>query len=269
MPKNVFKVRATISVVINTLNAERLLDKCLESVRRADEIIVCDMHSDDSTVEIAKKFGCKIFYHERIGYVEPARNYALSRATSDWVLVLDADEVIPEKLWNYLVKFTQDVPDEISVLEIPRETFALGQSMRCLYQSKLKRFWRNGACKYSDHVHEIPKNVFGKTTNIKPGIRDLAIEHYHVDSLHSFIERMNRYTDLEIQRFEAKGEKFNSFKLFTRPFFEFFKSYILKGGILDGKCGLIMCVLNANYKFSRIAKLYEKEFKTSNQDLMY
>ena len=87
-----------ISVVINTLNADRLLDKCLESVKEADEIIICDMHSEDKTIEIAQKFGCKIVYHERTGIVEPARNWAMEQACGDWILVLDADEIVTPEL---------------------------------------------------------------------------------------------------------------------------------------------------------------------------
>ena len=88
---------ATISVVINTLNADRLLNECLQSVKQADEIVICDMYSEDKTIEIAQKHGCKIVYHERTGIVEPARNWAMEQASGDWILVLDADEMV--KRW--------------------------------------------------------------------------------------------------------------------------------------------------------------------------
>ena len=82
-----------ISVVINTYNEEKNISRCLESVKGfADEIIVVDMHSADKTVEIAKKYGAQVFEHEYTRYVEPARNFALSRATGDWILLIDADE---------------------------------------------------------------------------------------------------------------------------------------------------------------------------------
>ena len=97
-----------ISVVINTFNAESTLKQCLETVRSFDEVVICDMYSEDSTLDIAKSFGCKIVMHERTGYVEPARNYAIAAATNPWVLVLDADDLVPESLNKYLYRFTKN-----------------------------------------------------------------------------------------------------------------------------------------------------------------
>ena len=91
-----------ISVVINTYNAEKHLEEVLLSVKDFDEIVICDMHSTDSTIEIAKKFNCKVVYHEHTGYAEPARNFAVHQASHPWVLVIDADEAIPRKLREYL-----------------------------------------------------------------------------------------------------------------------------------------------------------------------
>ena len=87
-----------ISVVINTYNAALHLEKVLESVKDFDEILICDMHSSDSTLEIAKKYHCNIIFHEKISFVEPARNFAIQSAKNDWVLLLDADEVITTDL---------------------------------------------------------------------------------------------------------------------------------------------------------------------------
>ena len=92
----------TISVVIHTYNSEKYLERCLESVKDADEIIICDMHSTDRTIEIAEKFKCKIVYHENVGYAEPARNFANSQVTSDYFLILDSDEYASSGLLQYL-----------------------------------------------------------------------------------------------------------------------------------------------------------------------
>ena len=233
-----------ISVVINTLNAERIFEKCLESVKDAYEIVVCDMHSDDKTLEIAQKYGCKICYHERIGYVEPARNYAISQATGEWVLVLDADELVTHELWQYLIDFTQNTKNN-TVLEIPRETFIIGQKLRCMRQSKLARFFKKGCAEYSDAIHEHPHVLAGNMVHIPRSAKNCHIEHYHVESIQSYIEKLNRYTDFEQDKFKAKKKKFSSFRLVMRPFFEFIKFYFLKFGFLDGIAGLIMCFLNA------------------------
>ena len=95
-----------ISVVINTYNAELHLEKVLDAVKDFDEIVVCDMESTDSTLAIAKKHGCRIttFPKGNITIVEPARNFAIQQATHEWVLVVDADEVITPQLREYLYK---------------------------------------------------------------------------------------------------------------------------------------------------------------------
>ena len=263
------KKRATISVVINTLNAERIFEKCLESIKEADEIVVCDMHSEDKTIEIAQKYGCKICYHNRCTIVEPARNYALSQATCDWVLVLDADELVTPQLWQYLHNFADNPPQDTIALEIPRETYCLGQKLNSMYQSKLRRFWKRGACEYSDFVHVPPVTLYGKSTHVKPRREGVAIQHYHIESLHSYVEKINRYTDFEMEKFVEKGTKFSVARLLLRPLFEFFKGYILKGGYKDGVCGFIICAMNMQYKFTQVAKLYEMEFKKKNPDLIY
>lgn len=263
------KKDATISVVINTLNAERIFDQCLDSVKDADEIIVCDMHSEDRTIEIAEKHGCKICYHERCRCAEPARNYADSQATSDWVLVLDADELVTPELWQYLKNFANTAPEDVVALEIPRETYGLGKKLKSMYQHKLRRFWRRGSCEWKGHVHNIPETLYGKSVELHPRKEGVAIQHYHIYSLQSYLEKMNRYTDLEMERFKAKGTKFSLFRLIFRPLYEFFKFYILKGGFMDGVTGFIICTMNMQYKFIQLAKLYEMEYKEKHPDLLY
>src|ERR1043166_1643983 len=98
-----------ISVVVNTLNEEKNLPACLESVRWASDIVVVDMHSNDRTAEIATKAGCRVFQFERTGYVEPARNFAIAQAKHPWVLVLDADERVSPGLATWI---TEKLPSQ-------------------------------------------------------------------------------------------------------------------------------------------------------------
>src|SRR3989344_1312352 len=108
-----------ISVVINTLNEEKNIERAMKSVNWAGEIVVCDMYSEDNTVEIAKKLGAKICFHKKTNYVEPARNFAISKATGDWILVLDADEEIPDSLSKRLQEIAEKM-HQINFVEIPR-----------------------------------------------------------------------------------------------------------------------------------------------------
>ena len=111
-----------ISVLINTFNEEGNIRNCIESVKWADEIIVVDMYSIDNTISIAKEYPhVKIFYFENCGYADPAREYAFQQATNEWVLVLDADEMIPPLLHrtiSQIMKIQTQIIIKIMVSEI-------------------------------------------------------------------------------------------------------------------------------------------------------
>lgn len=262
---------AKISVVINTLNADRLLEPVLESVKNAYEIVICDMYSEDKTLEIAQKFGCKIFNHERTGIVEPARNWAMEQATGDWILVLDADEIVPEELWTCLQNYANNPQKGYNACYIPRETAMMGKILKSWRQSGVKRFWKKGNCYYTDAIHQMPITREGKDFWINKdfSMQNVAMVHYHMPSVGHFNEKIDRYTDFELKRFKDKGRKFSTFKLVFRPMFEFFKFYILKGGFKDGIHGFIFAQMQAYYKFMQWAKLYEDDFKAKNKDLIY
>lgn len=256
-----------ISVVINTLNAERLLETCLKSVKSADEILICDMYSDDRTIEIAKKYKCKIVYHEKTGIVEPARNWAISQSSGDWVLILDADEVVTPELWKALREYANNPKKNHNSCFIVRETVLMGKTLKSWRQSKCKRFWKKGTCSYSDKIHEMPITHNGQDFHLKG--KNIHILHYHIPSINNFIEKTNHYTDFELKRFSAKNKKASISKLLFRPLSEFFKYYFLKGAFREGTHGYIFARLKAHYKFVQWAKLYEKEFVDKNKDLIY
>ena len=130
-----------ISVVINTYNAERDLERVLDAVKDFDEVLICDMESTDKTLDIAKKYGCRIVTFERKTYniVEPAREFAIHEARFDWVLVVDADEIVTPELKQYLYQRIKEngCPDG---LYIPRKNYFMGRFMRCHYPVGLLLF---------------------------------------------------------------------------------------------------------------------------------
>ena len=113
------------------------------------------------------------------------------------------------------------------------------------------------------------KTLEGKDFKKKKKRKELALQHYHVDSIESYLEKINRYTTLEQVRFNKKGTKFSALKLFIRPIYEFFTIYVMNKGFLDGMTGFIFAVLHAQYKFIQHAKLYESEYKKKNPNLLY
>ncbi|MCC7409157.1 MAG: glycosyltransferase family 2 protein [Phycisphaeraceae bacterium] len=249
----------TISVVVNTLNSQKYLDPCLTSVAGADEIVVCDMHSTDQTLEIAARHGCRIVFHEPTGFVEPARNFAIGQATGEWILVVDSDEIIPPALWDYLVAYAAR-PDAAEALRIPRKNIALGRFLWCRYPTQLIRFFRRGCVDWPAVVHIAP-TVDGRMDSISPQRLDLAIIHYNYDSIEQCIARMNTYTSLEVEKFRRRGEKFSAWKMILRSVNELFKRMIHRRGYRDGMHGVVFVGISVFYQFLAMAKLWEAELR--------
>src|SRR5437870_2321022 len=110
-----------ISVFFNTLNEAQRIRLSLESVKWANEIVVVDMHSDDTTTAIAREYTDKVFSFERMGYCEPARKFAAEQTTGDWILNLDADELVTVGLKKELLKIVKE--DQYDAVYIPRKNY--------------------------------------------------------------------------------------------------------------------------------------------------
>ena len=248
-----------ISVVINTYNAERDLEQVLEAVKDFDEVLICDMESTDATLDIARKYGCKIVTFERKNYniVEPAREYAIHEAAYEWVLVVDADEVVTPELKAYLYQRIQeaDCPDG---LYIPRKNYFMGRFMRCHYPDHILRFFRQSKTHWPAIIHCSPE-VDGRVEKIPANRMELAFEHLANDSVEAIVSKTNQYTRNELER--KKHKHYGTIAFLWRPFFRFFKAYFLKGAVLDGKPGFIKAMLEGYYQFIFLAKKYEQNIE--------
>ena len=244
-----------ISVVINTYNAERDLERVLDAVKDFDEVLICHMESTDKTLDIAKKYGCRIVTFERKTYniVEPAREFAIHEARFDWVLVVDADEIVTPELKEYLYRRIKedDCPDG---LYIPRKNYFMGRFMRCHYPDHILRFFRKDKTHWPPIIHCTPV-VDGRVEKIPAKNKELAFEHLANDSVENIVNKTNQYTRNELERKQHKH--YGTIAFLWRPFFRFFKAYILKGAILDGKPGFIKAMLEGYYQFIFLSKKYE------------
>ncbi len=123
-----------ISVVINTYNAQQHLERVLDAVSSFDEVLVCDMESTDSTLDIARRRGCRIVTFPKEGHtiVEPAREFAIHQAQHKWVLVVDADELVTPELREYLYQQISQ-PDCPEGIAIPRKNYFMGRFLHSAY----------------------------------------------------------------------------------------------------------------------------------------
>ena len=233
-----------ISVVINTLNEEKNITRAIKSISWADEILVCDMHSDDRTVEIAKKLGAKVVYHKKTSYVEPARNFVISKASGDWILILDPDEEVPETLserFKQIAKTTK----QIDYISIPRKNIIFNKWMKASmwWPDYQIRFFRKGKVEWSDKIHRPPK-TWGEGLVLEEQAR-WAIIHYNYQTIDQFLNRMNRYTTIEAKDLKNSGYKFRWSDLIQKPLSEFLSRFFANKGYHDGLHGLALSLLQA------------------------
>ncbi len=245
-----------ISVVIHTYNNEKIIRECLESVKNFDEIVVCDMHSTDKTTEIAKEYNCKIVTHKNIGWADPARNFAISQASHEWVLVLDSDEKITEDLKNYLYDFIKK-PENHTAIRIPRLNFCWGKPLEVLYPDAIIRFFKKDAVFWPPTVHGTPQMSYGETKVIDKTQRELAILHNYTDSYTGYINTLNKYTSFEVEKMIGKGLKINFALAIYKSFFLILEKYFLKKGYKDGVRGAIISITAGFYKFAAYVKHWE------------
>lgn len=244
-----------ISCVIHTFNSEKYLRECLSSVAWCDEIVIVDMHSTDKTLDIAKKFGAKIYMHENVGYADPARAFGLSKCSYDWVLALDSDELIPKQLKDRLLQ--EIAQDKFNVFNISRRNFFFGKELLgsgWSYKDDLiPRFFKKGFLTYGNEVHNFTKI----SDNAKIGSiigKDISIIHFNYDSVNQFIRKLNTYTDNEVNSTKYNYKGTPARKIIYHFFREILGRFIYKKGYKDGWLGLYLSFAMAFYRASAVAK---------------
>lgn len=244
-----------ISVVINTYNAEKDLARVLESVKGFDEIVICDMESTDSTLNIAKKYDCKIVSFPKANHksAEPARTFAIQSATYPWVLVVDADELVTSELKEYLYNRISE-PDCPAGLYIPRKNYFMGKLYD--YPDFQLRFFIKEGTTWPPYVHTFPM-VKGILGHLPKNRKELAFIHLANDTISLRLKKTDLYTDNEVEK--RHNKHYNSFDLVFSPLWRTIRRYFFKGGIRMGKAGFINAVLEGFYKFVTIAKIIERE----------
>jgi len=246
-----------LSVVVATYNEEKNISRCLESVKDiADEIILVDAKSSDRTVEIAKKYEPRIFLVDNKPIFHKNKQYGLDKAQMEWILQLDADEVVSNSLKQEIVKTLKQDSKTINGYYLPRKNYFLGKWMRKggLYPDSVIRLIRKGKghfpCK---NVHEQIEIIGNVDWLINPLI------HYPYPTISEYLVKANRYTTLtaeDLKRGNTKINIFNTLKYcLVIPCKTFFNIYIRHQGYLDGFPGFVWAVLSSTHYFLAYAKL--------------
>jgi len=243
---------STLSVIIITLNEEANLPRCLEAVKWVDELIVADTGSVDRTIEIAKEYKAKTIQLEWKGFGE-AKQRALESAICDWVLSLDADEVVSEELTAEIENLLKSDPPGFDGYFIPRRSMFLGHWMSHggWYPDYLLRLFRRGEGRFEDKkVHE-SVSLSGRTGRLKG-----ELLHYSDPDLGHYLKKMNRYTSLSAQELQEAGKVASLADILFRPIATFWKIYLFKRGFLDGFYGFLLAFFSSVHVMTKYVKLW-------------
>lgn len=243
-----------LSVIIITLNEEKNIGRCIDSVKKvADEIIVVDSFSTDRTKEIVIQRGAKFVTNTFKGHIEQ-KNFGLTQCSNNIVLSLDADEEISKELAN-------------SILEIKNNWKYDGY-----YMNRLNQFcgkWIKHSGWYPDKKIRLfdkrmgqwggtnPHDKFIPNKNASIGFLKGDLLHYTINTVEEQIKQNNYFSGIAARMAFDKGKKSSLFLILLSPLFKFVRNYFLKLGILDGYFGFVLCINTAHETFLKYVKLRE------------
>ena len=250
--------RESLAVVLMTKNEEARLAHCLDQVKGwANEIVVIDDESGDRTVEIAKAYTPHVFIHRSEDNHDRQWNLGIEKASSEWILHIDADEIVTSKL-KAAIDRTLARADGVSAYDLMRLNFFLGRPMRHGgWRHRHRILFRKSKSRCAGQGIHVRLQVDGKI-----GFLDAEIEHYPFQSLAQFIDRQNHYTTVEAGvLLKEKGRlpwKQVRRQMVFRPWKLFWKMYVKQAGCRDGATGFFFAALFAYFHHALWAKYWER-----------
>ncbi|WP_227105929.1 glycosyltransferase family 2 protein [Chromobacterium rhizoryzae] len=244
-------MRARISVVLITKNAETSLEKCLDSVGFADEIVLVDSGSTDRTLAIASAYKAKVIHQDWLGF-GPQKQLAVRAASHDWVLCLDADECLSENLVNE-IKELLDNP-QATAFQFPRCNRFMGRFLKHGegYPDWSLRLFHRAHARWSDdlvHEYVIADGPVHKLRH--------ELMHESGEDIALYLSKQNRYTSLQAEQLLQRGKRVGIAKLILSPLLRFVKFYFFRRGFLDGVPGLVHISIGCFNSYIKYAKLIE------------
>lgn len=245
------KDKLPVSAVIITLNEQKNIVRCINSLQWADEILVYDSGSTDQTIALASNLGAKVISGSWLGFGR-TKHKAAELARHEWIFSLDADEECSVDLKNEIFQKFTDL-DKETAYQIPRLSYYLNRWIRHggWYPDYQVRLFHK---KYSQWNHnKIHEKVEAKHNEKLKS----PLYHYVFKNIEDQVQTNNRYSSLLALQMKEAGKKFSWFHFFTKPKVKFFECYFLKLGFLDGWPGFVIAVNAAHSIFMKWSKLRE------------
>ena len=242
-----------ISAVILTKNNQNTLERTLKSVSFAKEKLLIDDSSTDNTLNLAKKYEVRILNRKLNNNFSEQRNFAIKQTRENWVLFIDADEVLSEELIKEIKQISES---NCNSFYIKRRDIFWGRvlkygELRTAYRKGIIRLIKKNSGTWEGQVHE--RFVTTKATGRLKGF----INHYSHNSIKEFIIDINNYSTMRARELQRKGVKTNIFQILLYPIVKFKMNYIIKLGFLDGVPGFIYSFMMSFHSFLVRAKLYQ------------
>jgi glycosyltransferase involved in cell wall biosynthesis len=242
-----------LSAIVLTNNNQDTLKDCLKSLKFTDEIIVIDDGSLDNTRLIARSLGARVYQHALNNDWAQQRNYGLAKARGSWVLFVDSDEVVTSSL-------AEEIKKQISATNkagfyIHRLDCFAGKTLNYGESGKIEllRLAKRGLGKWHRPVHETWK------VNGPIGILKNHLEHIRPASLDKFLDRLNRYGNMDAKAHLVEGKVFSYHQVFLKPVGKFIYNYFWKQGFRDGYAGLFLAWLMSFYSLGLRIKIWENQ----------
>ncbi|CDG49146.1 glycosyltransferase family 2 protein [Serratia symbiotica] len=245
--------RKSLSVVMIAKNEAELLPDCLRSVAWADEIIMLDSGSQDDSIAIAESMGAKVFTHTDWQGFGKQRQLAQKHASHDYILMIDADERVTPEL-RQSIEQVLTAPGNGTVYSCARRNLFLGRFMRHSgwYPDRVNRLYANYRYCYNDDLVHESLNIDGANVVALSG--DLL--HLTCRDFFAFQRKQLRYAEEWANQRHQAGKRCGYLSILTHTFGAFCKTWLLRAGFLDGKQGLLLAVVNAQYTFNKYAALW-------------
>ena len=247
-----------LSVIVPTLNEEKNIDRCLTSVRWADEIIVIDSFSTDRTLERARTYGAKTFQYEYPGYSKQVER-GIQHATGDWIFILDADEEVSAELADSIKSIMKSPPVNDGYY-VNRRVQVFGKWIdHCGWSPD----WQFRLARKEKIVAE-HQEVHGafKTSGASAKLEGL-LHHYTYPTIFQYLEKMNDYTSLHVSNKlrETPVMQVRWHKIVFSPFSHFLRMFVVNKGYKDGMHGFLLSAYSALYTLLLYGKLWEYQLR--------
>ncbi|NDL64783.1 glycosyltransferase family 2 protein [Acerihabitans arboris] len=243
-----------LSVVLITYNEAELLPACLASVQWADEIVVLDSSSTDLTRQIAAEAGARVFEAKAWPGFGKQRQRAQEHATGDYILMLDADERVTTELKRSIEKIINQPPQPDTVYSCARANLFLGRFMRHSgwYPDRVIRLYARANYRYNDNaVHESLDIRQARVVKL-----DGSLQHLTCRDLMAFQRKQLQYAEAWALERHRQDKTCGFISIIGHTLGAFIKTWLLRAGFLDGKQGLLLAMVNAQYTFNKYAALW-------------